>query len=217
VPDVRAVIFDYGGVLTTPVGPSIRAWLSRESIDPASFSRALRAWLSRTAPRGTPIHRLETGDLTVAEFDLLFAAELVATDGGAVPQAGLLAGLFADVQPDPAMVELVGELKDAGLKVALLSNSWGTTTYPREQFDTLFDVVVISGEVRMRKPDPEIFEHTLQLLGVEPPQAIFVDDAEPNIEGAQRLGMQAILHLNHAETRAEIGQLVPGSLMPELT
>ena len=64
---VAAVVFDYGGVLTSPVRDSIAAWLERDRIDPKSFSRALKAWLSRSAPEGTPIHRLETGELSSAQ------------------------------------------------------------------------------------------------------------------------------------------------------
>ncbi|HYO20691.1 MAG TPA: hypothetical protein VES02_18705, partial [Dermatophilaceae bacterium] len=65
---VDVAVFDYGGVLTTPMSGSIAAWLDRDGIDPASFSRTLKAWLSRSAPDGTPIHRLETGELSSAEF-----------------------------------------------------------------------------------------------------------------------------------------------------
>lgn len=205
---VDAVIFDYGGVLTTPVRNSIAAWLERDAIDPASFSRALKAWLSRTAPEGTPIHRLETGELGIDEFDALLAAELVARDGGPVPPVGLLKGLFADMRPDPRMFELVDELKSAGLRVALLSNSWGNT-YPRERIDRVFDPVVISGEVGMRKPNPDIFAHTLDRLGVPAGRAVFVDDAEPNTEGARRLGLRTILHTGAGSTRRELAALVP--------
>ena len=78
---VDAAVFDYGGVLTTPVRDSIAAWLDRDSIDTDSFSRALKAWLSRPAPDDTPIRRLETGELGTAEFDALLAAELVGKNG----------------------------------------------------------------------------------------------------------------------------------------
>jgi epoxide hydrolase-like predicted phosphatase len=202
------VVFDYGGVLTTPVRDSITAWLERDGIDPASFSRMLKAWLSRSAPEGTPIHRLETGELSISEFDALLAAELVGANGQQLPTTGLLKGLFADMRPDSVMFGLVGDLKNAGIRVALLSNSWGNT-YPREQIDALFDPVVVSSEVGMRKPNPEIFMHILDLLDVPPDRVIFVDDAEPNTDAASRLGMHTVLHTHPDSTRKELGRFIP--------
>ena len=69
--EIDAVLFDYGGVLTGPVKHSIASWLAADAIEPESFSRTLRAWLSRTAEDGTPVHRLETGELSVEEFEVL--------------------------------------------------------------------------------------------------------------------------------------------------
>ena len=205
---VDAAVFDYGGVLTTPVRDSIAAWLDRDSIDPASFSTTIKAWLSRSAPDDTPIRRLEIGELGTAEFDALLAEELVGKDGGAVAPGDLLKSLFAQMRPEPVMFDLVQDLKDAGVRVALLSNSWGNT-YPRERIDALFDLVVISGEVGMRKPNPDIFAHALDLLGALPERVVFVDDAEPNTDGAARLGMHTVLHTNPDNTRKKLARLVP--------
>ncbi|MEV7175533.1 HAD family phosphatase [Kitasatospora sp. NPDC093679] len=206
---VEAVVFDYGGVLTGPVRDSIAAWLQADGIRPESFSRTLKSWLSRDAEDGTPVHRLETGELTVDEFDALLAAELVTVHGAPVEPVGVLARLFAGMRPDPAMFELAGELRDLGIRVALLSNSWGNT-YPRERIDPLFDPVVISGEVGLRKPLAPIYRLTLELLGVPPERALFVDDAEPNVLGARAVGMQALLHTDAGTTRAALADLVPG-------
>jgi putative hydrolase of the HAD superfamily len=214
---IDAVVFDYGGVLTTPVHESIRAWLERDGIDPNSFSRTLKAWLSRSALEGTPIHRLETGELSILEFDTLLGAELVDVTGEPLPPMDLLKGMFADMRPDPVMFDLVRDLKNAGIRVALLSNSWGNT-HPREQIDALFDPVVVSGEVGMRKPNPEIFTHVLDLLNVAPNRVVFVDDAEPNTDGARLLGIQTILHTEPETTRRELARLIrttPASPRPE--
>ena len=205
---VGVAVFDYGGVLTTPVRDSIGAWLDRDGIDPASFSRTIKAWLSRSAPDDTPIRRLEIGELSTAEFDALLAEELIGKNGGAVAPEDLLKGLFAQMRPNPVMFDLVQDLKDAGIRVALLSNSWGNT-YPRERIDALFDLVVISGEVGMRKPNPDIFTHTLDLLDARPDRVVFIDDAEPNTDGAARLGMHTILHTDHHNTRKKVARLVP--------
>jgi epoxide hydrolase-like predicted phosphatase len=206
--EIDAVLFDYGGVLTGPVRHSISAWLTADAIEPESFSDTLRAWLSRSAEDGTPVHRLETGELTVAEFEALLAAELRTTDGSAVAQDGILRRLFAGMQPDPAMFALAEELRAAGLKVGLLSNSWGNT-YPRTRIDALLDPVVISGEVGLRKPHAAIYELALDRLGVPADRVLFIDDAEPNVLGAQTVGLHALLHIDHRSTRSALTELVP--------
>ncbi|MFJ9841328.1 HAD family hydrolase [Kitasatospora sp. NPDC101155] len=206
---VDAVVFDYGGVLTGPVRESIAAWLKADGIEPASFSRTLKAWLSRDAEQGTPVHRLETGELTVEQFDTLLAAELTTVDGRPVDPVGVLDRLFAGMRPDPAMFELAGELRGLGIRVALLSNSWGNT-YPRALIDGLLEPVVISGEVGLRKPLAPIYRLTLDLLGLPAGRVLFVDDAEPNVLGARAVGMRGLLHTDAATTRAALAALVPG-------
>lgn len=206
---IRGVVFDYGGVLTTPVGDSIRAWLARDAIDPASFSRTLKEWLSRDAAPGTPVHRLETGELTVEEFDALLAARLVHVDGSEVEPVGLLAGLFSDVRTDPLMLGLVEQLVALGVEVALLSNSWGADDYPWDVVDRLFRTTVISGREGLRKPDPEAFALVLARMELRADQTVFVDDAEPNIDGARRIGMHAIHHTDAEVTRSALSALIP--------
>jgi epoxide hydrolase-like predicted phosphatase len=208
VREIDAVLFDYGGVLTGPVKRSIAGWLTADAIEPESFSRTLRAWLSRNAEDGTPVHRLETGELTIAEFESLLAAELRRVDGRAVSPGGILGRLFAGMQPDSAMFALAEELRAIGLKVGLLSNSWGNT-YPRARIDALLDPVVISGEVGLRKPHAAIYELALDRLDVPADRVLFIDDAELNVLGARAVGLQALLHLDHPSTRAALAELVP--------
>ena len=205
---VDAILFDYGGVLTGPVKHSIADWLAADAIEPDSFSRTLRAWLSRTAENGTPIHRLETGELTVRGFEALLAAVLRTTDGRAVAPDGILGRLFAGMQPDPAMFALAEDLRATGLKVGLLSNSWGNT-YPRARIDALLDPVVISGEVGLRKPHAAIYQLAIDRLGVPADRVLFIDDAELNVLGARAVGLQALLHIDHPSTRAALAELVP--------
>lgn len=204
---IDAVLFDYGGVLTTPVRASIDSWLAADSVMPESFSKVLRAWMSRDAATGTPVHRLETGELSIADFELLLAAELRTVDGTAVVPEGMLGRLFAKMQPDPVMFALAEELRATGLTVGLLSNSWGNT-YPRARIDALMDPVVISGEVGLRKPDPAIYELALERLGLPADRVLFIDDAEPNVLGARASGLQALLHMDHLSTRAALAELV---------
>lgn len=205
---VDAVLFDYGGVMTGPVGDSIQAWHATDRIDPASFTRTLKQWLSRTVSWETPIHQLETGAISIEEFERLFAAELTTVEG-AVPEApGILGRMFAGMRPDPEMFTLVEELRACGIRVGLLSNSWGNT-YPRQRIDALFDPVVISGEIGMRKPQAAIYEHALERLGVPAGRVLFVDDAEPNIIGAHTVGLRALLHTSPRCTRAALAAMVP--------
>jgi putative hydrolase of the HAD superfamily len=144
---LKAVIFDYGGVLTTPARDSIDAWLNADQADAESFSTTLKAWLDRSVPIGTRIHRLETGELTIAEFNELLAAELRSHDGTPVNPDGLLTRLLARMRPDPAMFDLAREL----VRTAVPSNSW-SNTYPRERLAEMFDPVVISSESACASP-----------------------------------------------------------------
>jgi epoxide hydrolase-like predicted phosphatase len=207
-PLLDAVLFDYGGVMTTPVGDSIRAWHMADGIDPASFTRTLKQWLSRTVDWETPIHRLETGDISIEEFEEAFASELTTIDGATPVAAGILGRMFAGMRPDPQMFAMVDELHACGVRVGLLSNSWGNM-YPRDRIDGLFDPVVISGEIGLRKPQAAIYQHALELLDVPAGRVLFVDDAEPNIIGAQSVGLRAVLHTSPRCTRDALAALVP--------
>ena len=99
----------------------------------------------------------------------------------AVVAAGLLQRMFDQFIHEPAMAALVLRARRAGVRTGLLSNSWGNE-YPREGWDQMFDAVVISGEVGMRKPEPEIYRHVLELLGVRPEETVFVDDLQPRMD-----------------------------------
>jgi putative hydrolase of the HAD superfamily len=203
-----AVVFDYGGVLTTPLRHSTGQWLAADRVTPDSFAVVMREWLGRDAVAGSPIHRLETGELTAQSFERAFAARLATHDGIDVPAEGLLARLFAGMRTDPAMFDLIRDLRATGAKVGLLSNSWGNH-YPADLHEK-FDAIVISGEVGLRKPDPVIYQLILDKLDVPAERAVFVDDAPINVDAATALGMRAIRHRDATETRAELETLIPG-------
>ncbi|MET9328522.1 HAD family phosphatase [Tsukamurella sp. NPDC003166] len=208
--EIDAVLFDFGGVLTVPMRGPIQAWLSAEDIVPASFTATLKAWLGRDARADSPIHRLETGALPEADFDVLFAAALSTRSGAPVDSDGLLRRMFAGAREEPAMWELAADLRDAGVTVGLLSNSWGSgTAYPRDRLAELFSTVVISEEVGLRKPDAEIYRVALDRLGAAAARTAFVDDAQPNLDGARALGIVGILHTDPGTTRAALADLVP--------
>jgi putative hydrolase of the HAD superfamily len=204
---VDAVVFDYGGVLTSAVRQTTAQWLAADTIDETSFTTVMREWMARDAELGSPVHRLETGELSGPEFEIEFAARLRTTSGGPVVADGLLARMFAGMRPDPAMFALLAELRER-VTVAVLSNSWANT-YPDDLAD-LVDVVVISGEVGLRKPDPKIYRLVLDRLGLPARACVFVDDAPVNTDAATALGMTAIRHRDAATTRAELAALIPG-------
>ena len=213
----KALIVDYGGVLTSSLGNAMDHWFTSDHIDQHSFRETMRDWLGLTESAPTdppttrsvsPIHALERGDVAPDEFERQLAARLRTVTGGPIAPEGLLMRMFAGYAgagPSP-IIEAVRRIKAAGFATALLSNSWGMD-YPREAWPELFDVVVISGEVRMRKPEPEIYQHTLDQLGLAGPDCVFVDDLRPNVRAAAELGMIGIEHVAAEQTLAELERL----------
>jgi putative hydrolase of the HAD superfamily len=211
--ELRAVITDWGGVLTPPISALVRAWASADQIDWDSYLSAVSPWIKAAYEPGgarNPVHELERGECTVAEFEVLLAERLVRVDGGPVVAEGMLARMLpAGEPPVEAMYALIRGARGRGYKTALLSNSWGNSGYPREDFPSLFDAVVISCEVGMRKPEPEIFRHTAALLDLRPEECVFIDDIEANITAAEALGMTGIHHVNPSATASRLAELFP--------
>ncbi len=209
--DLRGVIIDWGGVLTSPIIDSVNAWLDAEMIDRAVYRTVMRAWVEQAYRDGgadNPIHQLERGDGDPAEFERALAAQLVRTDGTQVPATGLLARMFAGTLPVPAMYDLIRAVRRAGFRTCLLSNSWGVGDYPRDIFPELFDAWVISAEVRMRKPEERIFRHAAGLLALAPEQCVLIDDIEANIEAAAEIGMRGVHHREPLSTAARLSDLL---------
>ena len=207
----RGVITDWGGVLTSPILATVRAWIEADDIDWNSYRTVMKSWVSQ-AYNGeadpNPIHALERGECSGAEFERILAARLFRIDGGAVAAEGLLQRMFAASAPVPAMYDLIRALRRAGLRTALLSNSWGALEYPRADFPELFDAVVISGEVGMRKPEEAIFRHTAQALELAPAECVFIDDMQANVAAAQACGMAGVLHTETATTARTLQDLL---------
>jgi HAD superfamily hydrolase (TIGR01509 family) len=120
--------------------------------------------------------------------------------------------MFAASVIQVEMLDLIRDLRENGLRIGLLSNSWGVRYgYPREILDELFDDAVISGQVGMRKPEDRIFQLAVERLGVPAAQCVFVDDIEGNIVAARALGMRVVHHSDHADTRARLTELISGA------
>jgi putative hydrolase of the HAD superfamily len=209
---LRGVIFDWGGVLTNPIIESVQAWLEADRIDRDSYVAAMRPWIAQAyGPDAaeSPVHALERGELADAEFEMILANVLVDVDGGPISAPGLLKRMFAASSLQPDMLGLVRELRARGLRTGLLSNSWGVRDgYPWDLLEELFDDVVISAQVGMRKPEERIFQLALGRLGLSPGECAFVDDVEGNIAAARALGFATVHHSGPADTRAQLLELL---------
>ena len=211
---IKALVVDYGGVLTNSLAETMDAWFAAEGVDGDAFGHAMLGLLGPQGERDAadnPVHALERGEIEIPHFEDRLAEHLVSTTGDPVRAEGLLARMFAGFQRAEDMVGVVRRVRSSGFKTALLSNSWGLG-YPRDGWEELFDVTVISGEVGLRKPEPEIYELCARQLEVAPSECIFIDDLAPNVKGAAAVGMVGILHRTYDETVAELEALLEISL-----
>lgn len=213
----RAVVVDWGGVLTAPLQGAWQAWARADGVDLDHFGQLLAHWrqLARgeagTGPDAGPVAALERGEITPEEFEGRIADELGRL-GSPVSAAGLLGRMLAGLEErDEEMFAVLGRARSQGVKIALLSNSWGNT-YDRRGWDDLFDAVVISGEVGMRKPERRIFRHACAALGLEPAACVMVDDLPWNVEAAAELGMGVVLHTGAESTALQLEKLLGVSL-----
>jgi epoxide hydrolase-like predicted phosphatase len=193
-----ALLIDWGGVLTTNLFASFHAYCLEAQIEPKTLLGRFR---TDPAARELLI-ALETGQLDEAAFELRFAALLE------VEPDGLIDGLFAGVLPDTAMVDAVRRARRAGVRTALVSNSWGVHRYPHDMFDELFDGVVISGEERIRKPARRMYELGAERAGAAFEQCVFVDDLPFNLTPAEELGMATVHHTSADTTIPELERLL---------
>ncbi len=190
---------DFGGVLTTNVFDSFRAFCEREGLDPDTVKR-----LFREDPRALgELRKLERGEVSEEEFSERFGPIVGVSD-----TEGLVDRLFAGMEPDEAMIEAVKKARAGGVRTGLISNSWGHGRYDRSKFPELFDGVVISGEVGLHKPEPEIFELGAEKAGLAPADCVFVDDLRENCAGAEAVGMTAVLHRGADTTLPELERLL---------
>lgn len=194
----RGLLVDYGGVLTSNLFESFRAFCELEGIEPEAIGRRFR---EDRAARELLIG-LETGKLPEEEFEVRFGQML------GVPGPGLIDRLFAGSRPDEPMQDAVLRARRAGVRTGLISNSWGTRRYDRPRLAELFDGVVISGEVGIRKPAPEIYQLGAQTVGLEAAACVFVDDLPLNLEPAAKLGMGTVHHVSSERTIEELERLL---------
>jgi epoxide hydrolase-like predicted phosphatase len=196
----RGLLVDFGGVLTTNVFESFRAFCVAEGLEPNTIKDKFRSDERALAL----LRQLEKGELTADDFSPRFA-EVV----GVSESAGLVERLFAGIAPDDAMLDAVRAARAAGVRTGLISNSWGDgIAYDPALMEELFDAVVISGDVGLHKPQPEIFELGAERIGVPAPECVFVDDLKENIAGAEAVGMTGVLHRGSDSTVPELERLL---------
>jgi epoxide hydrolase-like predicted phosphatase len=196
---VKALLVDFGGVLTTNVFQSFRAFCASEGLDPDALIEVFR-----TRPEAQEaVRAVETGAISEEEFSARLGGLL-----GLARTDGLVDRLLAGLGRDEAMVAAVRRARAAGVRTGLVSNSLGTGRYDRSVFPELFDGVVISGEVGLRKPEPEIYLLAAERVGVAPEACVFVDDLRVNCQGAEAVGMTAVLHRGAERTIPRLEELL---------
>lgn len=200
---LKGLIVDFGGVLTTSIFDSFAAFYEEQGISPEHAERVLR----NAAQHEGSLHKVERGEITEEEFNEVLAEAFSEGLESPVDPTGLKQRMFAGVGPDPDMAKAVKNVKDAGIRTALLSNSWGGKDYPLDFLNTICDVIVISGEVGLRKPDPEIYLLTAKQMVLEPSECVFVDDLSRNVAGAEAVGMTGVHHESTAGTLKRLEQL----------
>jgi putative hydrolase of the HAD superfamily len=187
----RALLLDYAGVLTGSVTASFAAYERVAGIPPGRCFALLLEGAG--GPDGGLIGAIERGEVAPAEFDAQLRS-LLSGEGIEPPPGSVLEGLFAGLTPAGPLWRAARQLRAAGVRTGVLSNSWGTAWYPWERFDAHFDEVVISGQVGLRKPDPAIFTLACERLGATTSEVVFVDDLLDNVRAAERVGMRGIHH-----------------------
>lgn len=202
---IRAVISDFGGVLTTPLAGSFKAFAERSGITLEALGSAMATLAERDGVH--PLYELECGRVSEASFMEALGATLTEQLGREVSMVSFAGDYFGGLEPNTPMIELMASLRDSGLRMALLTNNvreWEAHWRAMAPIEEIFELVVDSSTVGMRKPEPEIYELTTERLGVDAADCLFIDDFEHNCEAAQALGMTAIVYRDADQAIADI-------------
>jgi len=201
---IRALISDFGGVLTTPLSAGFLAYQEEAPISLEDLGRGMQA--AAEAYGEHPLHSLERGEISEQEFARRLAEEL---DDG-FDLARLRALYFELIHPNEPMIHFISEQRRRGLRTALLTNNvreWEPLWRAKlPELDEIFELVVDSAFVGMRKPEPGIYELTVERLGddLTAQECLFVDDIELNCEAARALGMTAVWFQDSEQAIAEL-------------
>ena len=199
---IRAVISDFGGVLTTPLLRSFAAFQDETGISFATLGKAAEE------NGAYPLYELEKGNLTEDEFLELLRENLQAELGHRPELHRFRDIYFEALDPNEPMVELMGDLKRRGYRMALLTNNvreWEPLWRSMLPVDEIFELIVDSAFVGMRKPEREIYELTVERLGgVTPAECILIDDTDVNCDAARELGMGVVNFKSNEQAIGEI-------------
>ena len=201
---IRALISDFGGVLTTPLSRGFVAYQEEAGVTLEELGLAMAR--ASEAHGEHPLYALERGEITEAEF----ARQLEEQLDGRFDLARLRELYFERLEPNDLVIRHVGELRARGLRTALLTNNvreWEPLWRAKlPELEELFELVVDSAFVGLRKPDPAIFELTLERLGdgLSASECLFLDDLEVNCDAARALGMTAVRFENAEQAIAQV-------------
>jgi putative hydrolase of the HAD superfamily len=202
---VTTVISDFGGVLTSPLMNFFAAFQDSSGVPLEALGKAMAAIAASEGAH--PLFELEKGALTEERFVSLLEDAVSTELGRPVQLRGLADSYWSELDTNHAMLDELRSLRDRGYRLALLTNNvreWEPRWRAMLPVDELFEVVVDSAFVGMRKPDPEIYELTLERLGLSAPECLFVDDIELNCQTATSLGMKAVWFQTTEQAIADI-------------
>jgi len=201
----QGLILDFGGVVTTDLFAELSAFCIREGLDPGAFARVL----NDDGEGRNAFEDVESAKISQREFEATIGRLL------GVDDRGLLARALGGLRPRPEVLSLIQRAREAGIRVGLLSNSWGDgqyDLYAGYDLDSIFDAVVISGDTGTRKPDAAIYLIATDELGVSPRECVFADDTAANLPVAEELGMATVHFTDAAKGIREISRLLGLSL-----
>ena len=210
--EIRCVISDFGGVLTSPLLHSFAAFQDTSGISVEALGSAMASIAE--ADGAHPLFELEKGNVSEPDFLDRLAHELSADLGREVKLHGFAEAYFGELDPNDELIEYMRSLRRRGYRMALLTNNvreWEPLWRPMLPVDEIFELVVDSGFVGMRKPDREIYELTLERLGLPARECVFVDDTDVNVEAASALGMAGVHFRNSRQAIDDIEAALDGA------
>jgi putative hydrolase of the HAD superfamily len=202
---IEAVVCDFGGVLTTPLFEAFAKVQEEFGIEAKDLGAAMQALAERDGEN--PLFPLERGEVSEDAFLAELGAALEELLGREAHVHRFAAALFEGLEPNPPLIELMRELRGRGLRMAMLTNNvreWEPLWRSMLPVDEIFEEVVDSGFVGHRKPEPRIYEITVERLGVPFERCLFVDDLELNVRAAEELGMRAVQFRDNEQAIPEI-------------
>ncbi len=202
---IEAVISDFGGVLTSPLIESYVAVQDSSGVPLDALGKAMAAIAERNG--SNPLFELETGRLSETQFLDGLGRELTQQLGRPVSMHDFGERFFEHLHPNDRMLEFLRGLRDRGYKLGICTNNvreWEPMWRAKLPVDEIFSVVVDSAFVGSRKPEPRIYEITLERLGVPAQAAVLIDDIEVNCTGARDLGMRAVWFRDTGQAIADI-------------